>query len=151
MNINSKICLAALIFRSLSLCAGDTLIFGNAESELAHGFVDGNSRIIKGGDGVSGREILPPGDGGYQSRPLKFRLAVDPDKDNYLTVKLWGGDINENLLIAHIDGRQFGYRHLGDYDILDHGSTHPQFYGRFYYFTHPIPRHATKGRTRVEV
>lgn len=67
-----------------------------------------------------------------------------------MTLKLWGGDVNENLLILHADGRQVGYRSRGDIGLLDYGSPEPAVPGRFYYVTLPLPMSATYRRERVE-
>jgi len=36
-------------------------------------------------------------------------------------VRLWGSDSTRNDLILFCEGKQVGYRHLGDIDLLDIG------------------------------
>lgn len=127
----------------------DRINFGNLESEKAHNFNDsGATQIV---DGKSARIINPPATEYFESEALKFTLKVNPDKQNFVTIRLSGDDVNENSLILYIDGKQLGYRHLGDYDILDHGSSAPQIPNRFYYVTTPIPLSATKGKTSINI
>ncbi len=140
--------LAAALSASL---AADTLRFGDSASEAAHGFRGNDSAVIRGGLGESARQIAPPAKPYFESEGVFFRLAVDPAKPNYFTLKLWGSDVNENLLILYIGGKQVGYRHLGDYDLLDHGSTEAQFKERFLYTTLPLPQNLTRGKTELEL
>ena len=52
---------------------------------------------------------------------MQFTVKVDPDKINYVTIKLWGSDVTQNQLMLFSDGAQIGYRYLGDIDALDTG------------------------------
>ncbi|MBS1368484.1 MAG: hypothetical protein HPZ91_00885 [Lentisphaeria bacterium] len=129
----------------------DSIQFGEKGSERSHGFLGKDTRALEEAAlGETARELLPQEPVSWQGGNMKFKMRVNPQKPNYVTVKFWGGDVNENLLILYIDGKQVGYRHLGDVDILDHGSSAPAVPGRFYYVTVPIPMSATYRKDRVE-
>ncbi len=134
-----------------SLAAADCLRFGDSASETAHGFRGGSTTIVEGGLDESARQIEAPAKPYFESEGMFFKMAVDPAKENYLTVKFWGSDVSENLLILYIDGKQVGFRHLGDHDILDHGSSEPQFKDRFFYTTGLLPLNMTKGKKELEL
>jgi hypothetical protein len=125
----------------------DTLTFGNPASEQAHSFSDERSEVVaSGGLGEPARRLLPPAAAGWSGGRMAFTLAIDPGKPVYATVRFWGSDVTENRLFLFADGKQLGYRHLGDYDILDVGAPQPACPGRFYYVTSPLPPALTKGK-----
>ena len=129
----------------------DSIRFGDPESELNHGFFGQEIGLVESAAlGEPARKLLPTEPISWQGGSMKFKMHVNPRRINYATVKLWGGDVNENLLIVSIDGKQIGYRLFGDVDILDHGSAEPAVPGRFYYVTMPIPMSATYRRNMVE-
>ncbi|MBC8096073.1 MAG: hypothetical protein H7Y43_09690, partial [Akkermansiaceae bacterium] len=74
-----------------------------------------------------------------------------PNLPNYATIRLWGSDTTQNQLILFCEGKQIGYRHLGDFDILDIGSGEPAFNGRFFYNTTPLPLELTRGKTNLNL
>lgn len=134
----------------------DTITFGNSLSESSHHLSGERSKVVVGGLGEPTRYFLPPPenanddwDGGHVS----FMLNVDPQKTNYLTARFWGGDTNDNRLILFCDGKQIGYRYLGDIGILDFGddSGDPALNGRFFYTTTPLPFEMTRGRTNISL
>ena len=127
----------------------DTLSFGNDASEAAHGLSATLSEIKSGGLGEPSRRLLPGGAQAWQGGILKFTVRVDPEKQNYFTIRLWGGDVNHNHLMLHVEGKQVGYRHLGDIEALDPGCDAPAYPGRFCYRTCPLPIELTKGKDRV--
>jgi hypothetical protein len=128
----------------------DKIVFGDAVSEAAHKVDATASERVVGGLGVAARR-LPPGEPGARfSGDLKFTLAVDPAIQNYASVRLWGGDVNDGKLTLFCEGRQVGYRHLGDVEILDIGTQAPPFAGRFTYRTFPLPITLTKGRRALD-
>ena len=74
-------------------------------------------------------------------------MAIDPVNQNYFTVKFWGSDVNGGQkALLYVDGEQLGYRHLGDYEALNHGTDVPSFRGRFFYYTDLLPLALTHGR-----
>jgi hypothetical protein len=119
----TKLALFSLVL-TMTAHAGDILDsiqFGDAVSEAGHHLVDQRSVQISGSLGEPGRQLLAPEPVGWDGGRISFKLAVDPAKQNYATDKLWGSDATENQLVLFCDGKQVGYRHLGDIDILDIG------------------------------
>ena len=127
----------------------DTLLLGNPRSEQAHGLTATLSEVIVGGLGQSARRLLPRNPISWQGGSFAFTMKVDPDRINYLTARFWGSDINDNRLKLFCEGKQIGYHHLGDVDLLDFGTEgdSPALNGRFFYNTSPLPISMTKGKT----
>lgn len=107
------------------------------------------SDIVAGGLSEPARRLLPPATKDWQGGRLTFVLKVDPEKLNYVTARLWGSDTSPNRLILYIEGKQVGYRHLGDIDLLDIGDTEPAYNGRFFYRTSPLPLSLTRGKSEL--
>ena len=129
----------------------DTLTFGETASEQSHHLVAENSRVVAGGLGEPARVLLPLSPQTWQGGNVSFILKVDPSKLNYFTVRLWGGEASSNRLILFCEGRQIGYRHLGDIDLLDFGNDNgaSPYNGRFFYKTCPLPIAMTQGKTEL--
>ncbi|TAK98042.1 MAG: hypothetical protein EPO07_12470 [Verrucomicrobia bacterium] len=127
----------------------DSITFGDAASEAAHKFADARSEKISGGLGESARRLLAPLTENWEGGRMSFTLAVDSVKPNYATIKLWGSDATKDVLILFCEGKQIGYRHLGDIDVLDIGGGNPAFVGRFIYTTTPLPIELTRGKTNL--
>ncbi|HEY0076579.1 MAG TPA: hypothetical protein VGB77_20990 [Abditibacteriaceae bacterium] len=127
----------------------DTLKFGDGASETAHQIVAVNSDVISGGLSESARRFLPNNPADWQGGKVSFVMKVDPQKENYFTVKFWGNEINANRMALLVDGKMIGYRHIGDIDQLDFGTEHAPYKGRFYYNTFPLPLSSTRGKTQI--
>jgi hypothetical protein len=129
----------------------DTLQLGNPRSEQAHGLMSSLSDMVVGGLGQPARRLLPRSPVTWQGGTLAFTLKVDPNRPNYVTVRLWGSDMNENRLKLFCEGKQVGYHHLGDVDLLDFGTDGdaPGYSGRFFYNTSPLPLALTRGKTEL--
>jgi hypothetical protein len=127
----------------------DTLALGSAESEKAHGFTTENSETLTGGLGEPARQLLPPATATYTGGSVAFTMKVDPDQPNYLTARLWGSDRTHTRLILFCEGKQIGYRHIGDIDLLDIPNGSPADAGRFFYVTTPLPEAMTRGRQEL--
>jgi hypothetical protein len=127
----------------------DTLLFGNVASEAAHGLADNGSKVISGGLGEPARVLLPQNPADWYGGNVAFAMKVDPTHANYLTVRLWGSDVTDTRLLLEIEGKQVGWRHLGEIDLLDTGTDQPGYNGRFYYTTTPLPLQVTKGKTEI--
>jgi hypothetical protein len=145
---------AAFVLASLfSSAAGggliDTLVFGNDASESIHELAAEHSDCAAGGLGEPSRRLLPGGPAEWQGGTLRFLVGVDPERQNYFTIRLWGDDVNHNQMTLHVEGKQVGYRHLGDIEALEIGTDAPAYPGRFYYRTCPMPLDLTKGRKSV--
>lgn len=130
----------------------DQVIFGNETSEQKHNLQSDNSKIISGGLGESARQLLPIEGSRVEGGSITFEMKVDPIKQNYVTVRFWGSDIGKgNYLILFCEGKQMGYRHLGDYDVLDISNDEPPLNDRFYYVTSPVPLQMTRGKEKVQL
>ncbi|MBR5711477.1 MAG: hypothetical protein IKX40_12035 [Thermoguttaceae bacterium] len=153
-----SICRLAYTIVILTLCSAlfaqtlDGIEFGNSESESSHGFRDPDAQTltVAGQFGHTPRQIKAPATEAWDGGSMFFTLKVDPDKTNYLTVQFWGEDLNRNQLYVYIDGKLLGYRHIGDYDILHHGTNEIVAPGQFYYISTVIPENVTKGKTELE-
>ncbi len=133
--------LPAQEFKSL-----DQVTFGDTRSEEKHQLKSENSSIISGGLGQQARVLNPKPSPTFEGGKLACVAKVDPLKQNYITVKFWGNDKDKTMLLVFIDGKQIGYRHLGDIDFLWLGNGEPAFNNRFFYLTLPLPIQYTKGR-----
>lgn len=127
----------------------DQIEFGNTISENTHQFTDGGSRIVHGGLNEPARILLAPVTPSWSGGKMSFVIKVDPDKQNYITTRFWGNDVNHNLLYFVCGDKMIGSRHLGDVDLLDLGSDFPFYNDRFFYKTSPLPLSLTKGKTEL--
>ena len=129
----------------------DTLILGDAASEQSHSLTSISSEVVHDGLGEPARRLLPLNPVSYDGGSVSFVLKVDPQRQNYLTVKLWGSDkgANRGRLILYLDGLQVGYRQEGDYDVLNQTDDEAIFQGRFLYQTVALPPMRTQGKTEV--
>jgi hypothetical protein len=143
----------AWVFTAAAANNLDVISFGDAASEKAHAFSTTSSQVITGGLGESARQLLPLNPISYDGGLVSFKLKVDPDRQNYFTVKLWGSDkgLSSGRLILYINGLQVGYRHEGDYDVLNQIDEEGIFQKRFLYQTLPLPPMQTHGKTEVEL
>lgn len=142
--------LALLCLHSASAGIVDTLVFGEEASESAHLAVGVLWDRTSGGLGEPCRRLLPGGEAPWRGGSVRFSLGIDPERRNYFTLRLWGGDVNRNQLTLHVAGKQIGYRHLGDIEALDIGTDAAAYPGRFHYRTCPLPLELTKGKDRIE-
>ena len=127
----------------------DPVVFGSPASEAAHRLVADASEVLRGGLGESARRFLPKSRGDWRGGGVAFEMRVDPERQNYVTARFWGDDVSDDQLILLCDGKQIGYRHLGEVEPLDAGSPQPVYNGRFYYSTSPLPMALTRGKTRL--
>lgn len=127
----------------------DHLRFGDPSSEKAHGLAAEASETVGGVLGQPGRRFLPLAKDDWRGGSASFRLKVDGKQPNYLSVRLWGGDVSVNQTTLYCDGKQLGYRHASDVDILDQGNKYPVAPGRFHYVTHPLPQALTRGKNEI--
>lgn len=129
----------------------DVLILGDQSSEKDHGLSSVRSEAVRGGLGETARRLLPLDPVSYDGGSVSFSLKVDPERQNYVTIKLWGSDqgVEHGRLLLYLDGLQVGYRHEGDHDVLNQCDDDPLYLGRFVYQTVALPPSLTKGRTQV--
>ena len=129
----------------------DSLVIGDQASEKSHDLkADGSKRSIGALDEPA-LQLLPSGTKPWESLPIEFTLKTDPEKQNYLTARLWGGDKGEDKgrLLVYVDGRQLGYAGAGDYSTLNQVDEEAEAPGRFFYETVPLPPDLTKGKSSV--
>ena len=122
----------------LAIAAGsnalDRIDFGNAGSEQAHAFDSGASSLPYAGIGALGQSFRQPLSNGVpgvaSNGILSFTMTVDPVKQNYLTIRMWGSDNNGVwTLLAQA---------VPNLSPLDMGASPSPFPNRFYYSTTPI-------------
>lgn len=129
----------------------DSISFGDVALENSRGLKATHSELVTNTLGEPARILLPAGEPAWEGGRLAFTLAVDPEKQNFATIRLWGSDVTANDLILFCDGRQVGYRHLGDIDLLDIGGGAAAFPGRYFYTTTPLPLAMTRGKTNLNL
>ena len=129
----------------------DVLILGNKSSEQKHDLRDSLTEKYVGGMGETARRMLPGTNPDWQGGILRFKMKVDSEKQNYFTVRCWGSESDNAMVMLFIEGKQLGYRHLGDYDLLHRGNGGTPCQGRFYYYTVPLPLNYTRGKKEVNL
>ncbi len=127
----------------------DELVFGNEASEKAHNFIGEESKQITGGLGESARVLKPKLIPNWQGGTMSFTIKVNPDVQNYITVRFWGSDVSHDRLYFVCGDKQLSSRHLGDVDMLDIGSDFPFYNERFFYTTFPLPLSLTNSKTEL--
>lgn len=125
--------------------------FGNGENEKNHSFAGVLTKIVKGGLNEPARKMLPRSPVAFDGGAMAFQMKVDPQKQNYFTVRCWGSESDNSYVMLFIEGKQVGYRHLSDLDLLHRGNGEPPFPGRFYYYTIPLPAKYTKDKNLVNL
>lgn len=151
MELRKKCVMLCFLFACGAAEGKDVLAFGDRGSERKHALEDSLTEVYVGGLKEPARRMLPPREAGWQGGWLRFEMDVDPGRQNYFTVRCWGGEADESMAILFIEGKQVGYRHLGDYDLLHFGNGGCPCPGRFYYVTLPLPLEYTKGKRRVSL
>jgi hypothetical protein len=130
----------------------DVIVFGDPSSESQHSVTEKSTKVIKGAKDEPARVLQPISGERVEGGNISFTMQIDPEKQNYCTVRFWGGDAgNKNLLILFCEGKQIGYRHLGDLDMLNIANEEAPFPGRFNYVTLPLPLSMTKGKTTINL
>ena len=136
----------------------DRIDFGNVASEAAHGLNAAYGGVKPAsGVGALGQVYREPvgGGPGAGGNTLAFNMVVDPARQNYLTVRLWGSDQTPMYLwlqgteAARLTGTEVTQgTGWGPLDSNNSGGPAP-FPNRFYYDTQPVPLPMTMGRTNV--
>jgi len=129
----------------------DLLTFGEHASEIKHQLAGDHSQIITGGLNQPARIVLPLEPQSFEGGKMSFKMNVDPVKQNYFTVKFWGSDRDRSMIMLFSEGKQVGYRHLGDIDYVWFGNGEPAFNNRFIYVTIPLPLNQTKGKRSLNL
>jgi hypothetical protein len=129
----------------------DVIQFGNEKSEKQHRFQSEFSKIEISGLNEPARRLLNPEKEGYIGGKMSFRMKVDSEKQNYFTVRFWGGEADKTMLMLFCDGKQVGYRHLGDIEFIWLGNGQEPLKGRYFYTTIPVPLAQTQGKSEVNL
>ena len=129
----------------------DVLVFGDPASETAHKVTANLSDIVPGGLGQNARVLNPAS--GFWGGTIAASMACRPKGATYVTIKLWGSDLGEEMgrLQLFVDGKQVGHYHLGAVDPLDIAGHDARSPGRFFLHTLPLPATATAGKSTVNV
>ncbi len=152
MKLKNKCVVLCFLFACSVWAEGkDVLVFGNRGSERKHVLADSLTEAYVGGLKQPARRMLPREEADYRGGWLRFKMKVNPERQNYFTVRCWGDEADESMVMLFIEGKQVGYRHLGDYDLLHFGNGGRPCPGRFYYVTLPLPLKYTKGKECVEL
>jgi hypothetical protein len=123
----------------------DEISFGNPVSESMHQLTAVNSVSETGAMNEPSRKTLPP------TGSLTFRMKVDPNKQNYVTVKFWGSDTGEGSIFLKDaeTGSSFVPEYGSPWPELDYMLDQPALPGRFFYSTYMIPKDLTEDRTEL--
>ncbi|WP_312492997.1 Ig-like domain-containing protein [Anaerosporobacter sp.] len=125
----------------------DTIDLGDFEDEKAHKMDFTYSQIITGESGENARVSLPKEVVEYWGGEIAFTIKVEPDAQNYFTLKLWGSDIPIMKTYLAIDNEIIFKSPL----VITTRTSDQPAGGRFYYSTVPIPIEKTKGKTELTV
>ncbi len=108
--------------------------------------------------GLTWREIAGPSSGtstGANNEVLTFSMAVDPFRQNYLTIRLWGSDTTPGVIYLYDPTKGYNVDSYDETAVtwLDWqvSGGQPAFPGRFYYDTTPIPLSWTQGQTSISL
>jgi hypothetical protein len=164
-------CFPSFTWASTNSSNIDTIIFGNTKSETAHhlqtcfGQISASSSplpsepsesaasdVVVGALNQTARRLLPrtPNADHYGGEAV-FKMAVDPNKENNFTLKMWGGDSeSKTWLVLNVDGLEVGARHhMKDETMLQ--NSNGWLPGRFIYRTVRLPQHLTANKTSVTI
>ncbi|TDC09906.1 fibronectin type III domain-containing protein [Streptomyces sp. 8K308] len=129
----------------------DAILFGDPDSERAHGLVAEDTEVVPGPTGGQARVALPLATPADRGGDLRFTVAVDPTAQNHLTLRFWGEDDSDQKTILLVDGEQASYRGAADYEPINAGTRAAALTGRYFFATALLPLVATLGRTSVEI
>jgi len=128
----------------------DRIDFGTRASETAHQSNGGKDGGPLMGTGALGQTYRAPNPAAGEiptadNDHLSLTMKVDPALQNYLTVRLWGGDKQTAGLFLKGTPRSYG--------AMDWNGTGgpPSFPNRFYYTTIPIPIGETRGKQSADI
>lgn len=125
----------------------DTVIFGNDESETAHSLEPGMSVVGYGGLGDTYRQLYP----GLGDR-IYVTMKVDPDKMNYLTVKLWGSEAENKQIKTLMFNDEYGTlqaKYGTVWPVWDYMYEEPAQRESYFYATYRLPMAMTYGKEEV--
>lgn len=123
----------------------DMITLGDAVSEQAHQLVAPGSEVLVGAAGELARVSLPNKEPDYFGGDISFTMKVDPNAQNYFTLKLWGSDPSEYRCFLAI-GKDIIYQAPL---VIAKLKPEAPIEKRFYFSTVPIPLEKTKGKTQL--
>lgn len=136
----------------------DMVIFGDETSEAAHGLDQLNSTIGLGGLDESYRKL--EGDD-LESSYFGVTLAVDPEVQTYLTIKLWGSDTISRKKYIHPYYYKTIFGALGKWSAFGGtGSDTPElvnwsnvstYPNRYVYVTYLLPDEVVQGKDTIHI
>ncbi len=124
----------------------DYVILGDEESEAEHNVDAGQSAVGYGGLGDTYRQLYPGDD------KIWVTLKVDPEKMNYITVKLWGSECENKEIQNLMINDEFGTlqaKYGTVWPVWDNMYEEPAQRGSYFYATYRLPMAMTYGRTEV--
>ncbi|WP_183082127.1 hypothetical protein [Paraburkholderia sp. BL23I1N1] len=109
------------------------------------------SDVIAGGLGQKARRLLPrTPNPDYYGGEMTFTMAVDPVRQNYFTIKMWGSETSQSWLILNVNGYEVGGRRMThDEEMLSNNNG--WYPDRFIYRTVRIPLKLTTGQNHVTI
>lgn len=134
----------------------DSVVFGDAASETAHGVTAASSSSIAGALGQKGRVLHRLEPAQWWGGRVSQRMKVNPAQTNYFSIKLFGGDFTSGVekewrLQLFIDGEVVGWLDQGPVDGLDQLGTGPRIAEQFFLHTIPLPEEKTRGKKEVQL
>lgn len=136
----------------------DQIVFGDENSEMAHQLIQSNSSTGTGALGQSYRKLE-----GSDSESTYFgaTFSVDPDAQNYITVKFWGSDKLASRKYLHFYYYELFFGNLGRWSSLGtSGSDNPElinwsatsiYPNRFVYVTCLLPNDVVDGKSTIDL
>jgi fibronectin type 3 domain-containing protein len=125
----------------------DIIDLGDTASEQAHHLIATDSQSVIGAEGETARVALPKSVPDFNGGDITFTIKVDPNDQNYFTMKLWGSDATEYRAFLAIDNQVVYPAPL----VIAKIAEESPIVNRFYYSTVPIPLEKTKGKTELTV
>ena len=125
----------------------DAVVFGNDESERAHNVEPGKSVTGYGGLGDTYRQLYPGDD------KIWFTLKVDPEKMNYVTIKLWGSEFEKKEIKSLLINDEYDImpiKYGTIWNVPDYMYDEPAQRNEYFYATCRLPVGMTHGKTEVK-
>lgn len=127
----------------------DYCVFGDEESEAAHNVDPGRSVVGYGGLGDTYRQLYPGDD-----EKLWVTMKVDPDRMNYVTVKLWGSEFENQQIKTLMINDEYGTlqaKYGTMWPVWDYMYDEPAQRDSYFYATYRLPMAMTYGKTEVRL
>lgn len=149
-----------LILTSISIQSQnlDMVIFGNDSSEADHNIVFEN---VSSGTGAFNESYRTLEGTDFDNSSLGVTLNVDPNAQNYLTLKFWGSDRLQNYQELNLYYWKIFFGTLGKYEQLgSFGGEVPEivnwdnnipYANRFVYVTYMLPDDVINGKDTLQI